>query len=70
MESRNYLSMGSSQYQNLDTQKISKITLTNGTILEVNNNSVLSKYGDRSYTRNYPIIPVVIHPLIIIVMLN
>ena len=55
MESRNYLPMSSSQYQNLDTQKISKITLTNGTILEVNNNSVLSKYGDKSYTRNYPV---------------
>ena len=27
--------------------------LKNGTILEVNNNSVLSKYGDKSFTRNY-----------------
>ena len=54
MESRNYLSRGINQYQNLNNQNISKIMLKNGSYIEVNNNSVQSKYGDKSYTRNYP----------------
>ena len=54
MENNNYLSIYSDQYQNLDSRKISRIFLKDGTILEIKNNrnQYKNKYADKSYNRN------------------
>ena len=40
------------QYKNINTHKISKITLNDGTILSINNNHLLSQYEDKSFNNN------------------
>ena len=56
MESRNYLLTGSNQYNqyhNINNQNTSRIFLKDGTILDMNNNSSLNRYGDKSFLRNF-----------------
>ena len=48
----NCLSIYSNEYQNLDTQKISRIILKDGTIFEIKNNLNPNNYTDKSFNRN------------------
>ena len=52
MENSNYYFIYSDQYQNLDTGKISRIILKDGTVLEVKNNRNQYKYTDKSFNSN------------------
>ncbi len=52
MEGPNYFSIGLDDYQNLDTQKMSRIFLKDGNILEVNNNYFQNKYEDNYFNIN------------------
>lgn len=53
MEKQRYYNLGSSQYQSINTQKISPILLKDETVLDVNKHSSPHKYGDYSFNRNY-----------------
>ena len=49
MEEQNYCSIGPDQYQELDTQKMSRIVLKDGTVLKVANNNFQYKYDEYSF---------------------
>ena len=52
MEPQNPYLINANEYPNIDTAKISKILLKDGTVLQMNKNYPTNIYGNRSHNRN------------------